>query len=104
LKSHPGSANCLVQWMLSGSTDGNSRTVLDRRNTQDLNGRSITKIFECNECFSVGELFRFIRLTQTGKTSSNQDYLLLTNIEFFGTMNKSTSDCGAIPQRTLHNS
>jgi hypothetical protein len=104
LKSHHGSSNFLIQWTLSGSTDGNSWTVLDRRNTQDLNGRSITKIFECNERFSVGEFYRYIRLTQTGKTASNQDYLLLTNIEFFGTMKNSTSDCGAIPQRILHNS
>jgi hypothetical protein len=104
LKSHSSSSDWFVQWTLLGSTDGNSWTVLDRRHTQDLNGRSITKIFECNENGAVGRFSRYIRLTQTGKTSSNHDYLVLTNIEFFGSMKNFTLDDGAIPQRPLHNS
>jgi hypothetical protein len=104
LKSHSGGGDWFVQWPLLGSTDGNSWTVLDRRHTQDLNGLSIIEIFECNESSRVGSFYRYIRLTQTGKNSSNHDSLKLTNIEFFGSMKNSTSESVTIPQRTLHNS
>jgi hypothetical protein len=60
--------------------------LIDTRNTQDLNGKSITKIFECQSNFSVSNFYRYVRLTQTGKTSHGDDCLALTNIEFFGSI------------------
>jgi hypothetical protein len=104
LKSHHGSDYWFVQWTLSGSTDGNSWTILDRRNTQDMTARSITKIFECNERVPAREFYRYIRLTQTGKNSSSHHHFLLTNIDLFGSMKKSRPDVEAIPQRPLRKS
>jgi hypothetical protein len=86
LKSHSGSQNWFIQWKLQGSVDGNTWSVLDTQNTQDLNGQSKTKIFECHDNSSVLNFYRYIRFTQTGKTSHGQDYLILTNIEFFGSI------------------
>jgi hypothetical protein len=84
LKSDGDDSCHLLQWGLSGSNDGNDWTILDERNTQDLNGNYVTKMFRCNETSSVSQFYRDIRLTQTGKNSSGHDYLLLANIEFFG--------------------
>jgi hypothetical protein len=72
----------LLQWILEGSLDGQRWTILDTRNTQDLNGTFIVKTYECNSRSS--EFFRYIRLRQTGKNSNNADYLMLSEIEFFG--------------------
>jgi hypothetical protein len=104
LKSHNGSSSEFLHWTLSGSTDGNSWIVLDRRNTEDLKGRSITKTLECNERPSVCKFYRYVRLTQTGKNSNNNDYFILTNIEFFGSMVNFMSHDWVIPQPILSNS
>jgi hypothetical protein len=86
LKSDGDSGHPLLQWKLEGSADGSSWTVLDRRNTQDLNGNYVTKVSSCGEMSSQGHFYRYLRLTQTGKNSSNDDHLLLSEIEFFGSM------------------
>jgi hypothetical protein len=85
----------LVEWTVSGSKDGNSWTIVDYQKTQALNGRLLTKLFECGDKSSDSEFYRYFRLTQTGKNSSGTDYLLLSNIEFFGSIVKSTG-CGFI--------
>ena len=38
---------------------------------------------------SDGNYYRFIRLRQTGKTSSNDNYLVLSHIDFYGLINDS---------------
>jgi hypothetical protein len=90
LKSDGDSGYHLVEWQLSGSIDGNKWTIVDDEKTQDLNGKSITKIFHCNVNSSDCQFYRYIRLTQTGKNSSGYDHLELSNIEFFGWMMTST--------------
>jgi hypothetical protein len=87
LKSDGGAFH-LLQWALQGSVDGNSWTDLDRRNTQELNGHYVTKIFPCDqrESSSTPHFYRYIRLTQTGKNSYGDDYLMLGNFECFGWM------------------
>jgi hypothetical protein len=68
LKSDGYGWDHLVQWELSGSGDGNTWVVLDRKQTNDLNGNYITKTYSCNAVQSSGDFYRFIRLQQTGKT------------------------------------
>jgi hypothetical protein len=75
LKSDGDSVGHLVQWTVSGSNDEHSWTVIDRQNTQDLNGPFVTKLFECDERSVVPKFYRYIRLTQTGKTSLGCDSL-----------------------------
>jgi hypothetical protein len=88
LKSDGHGDNHLLQWALQGSVDGNSWTDLDRRNTQELNGNYVTKIFPCeqHESSSTPHFYRYIRLMQTGKESYGYDYLMLGNFECFGCM------------------
>jgi hypothetical protein len=86
LKSDGQNCHHLLQWQLSGSNNGNEWTIVDERNTQELNGNYVTKMYHCSATSSVSQYYRYIRLTQTGKNSSGSDYLMLANIEFFGSM------------------
>jgi hypothetical protein len=88
LKSDGEGSYHLLQWALQGSVDGNSWTDLDRRNTQELNGKYVTKIFPCDqgESSSTPHFYRYIRLMSTGTNSYGNDYLLLGNFECFGWM------------------
>jgi hypothetical protein len=71
----------LRSWIIEGSEDGSSWNVLDERkdNTEADSNHPITT-------FSVSTRMksRFIRLGQTGKCSSNQDWLVLYGFEVFG--------------------
>jgi hypothetical protein len=82
LKSHPGTMNFFIAWVIEGSNDSGSWTELDRRSTRDLVGASIVKTYSCSNTSSTS--FRYLRMRQTGPTSHNFHYLILTNIEFFG--------------------
>jgi hypothetical protein len=101
-----GNTGChLLQWTLQGSMDGHSWTDLDRRNTQELNGRYTTRICPCEQVASSSNLhfYRYIRLLQTGKDSSGYDYLMLGNFECFGYL-MNLGNIGVIPLLNLRNS
>jgi hypothetical protein len=82
--ANEGTRHHLVQWSLDGSNDEESWSSLDRRKTDDLNGRSRVKSYACESVESQGRFFRFIRLTQTGSNSNGDNHLRLANLEFFG--------------------
>ena len=92
LKSRPAGPNYghPVQWVVEGSNDGSNWREVDRRNTQDLNGKSIVKTYSCGS--GKDESFRFIRLRQTGKNAGGNDFLMLSGIEFFGTLFRNSND------------
>jgi hypothetical protein len=82
------------EWVVEGSNDGSGWELLDSRNTEDLNGLSIVKTFNCSTAKS-SDFFRFIRLRQTGVncgagstygSSSWRHYFTFTAAEFFGTL------------------
>jgi hypothetical protein len=83
LKSNYHGYHCFVQWQIEGSNDENTWKSLDSRETKDLWGKSMTKTYKCSKANS-NEFFRFIRMRQTGKDSSLQNFFMLSNIEFFG--------------------
>jgi hypothetical protein len=76
-------ANHLSSWSIEGSHDGQHWEALDRRHTQELNGPFRVCSYEC-QVQTGGVAFRYVRLIQTGKNISRTDYLLITNLEFFG--------------------
>jgi hypothetical protein len=86
-----GGANHLLEWTISSSNDGNSWTIVDHQKTQDLNGKLITKLFECGDRSSISSFHHYLRLTVTGKNLSGYSHLQLLNIEVFGLIVKSTS-------------
>jgi hypothetical protein len=82
LKSDGNNANHLLQWKIEGSNNGNKWECIDFRNTQDLNGKFVTKTFKCSSPSS--HFHRFIRIMQTRKNAYGNDHFMLCNIEFFG--------------------
>lgn len=84
------------KWEVTGSNDGCSWIVLDRRDTdvlcQEGGGGSDGKR-HCFPCKSDDCYFRYIRVTQTGKRQSKKadwdDQFALSEVEFFGTIQKS---------------
>jgi hypothetical protein len=88
LKSTGNGCRYFIQWEIEGSKDGNTWKNLDNRNTKEMGGNFIVKTYACWNA-SPSEFFRFIRMRQTGKNSSNNDHLLLCNIEFFGELKSS---------------
>jgi hypothetical protein len=72
----------MKSWVLEGSVDGESWTEVDRQTDSIAFPGWLTNSFDV----STQEDFRFIRLTQTGKRSDGHDILLLSRVEFFGTL------------------
>jgi hypothetical protein len=75
----------LGSWVLEGSLDGESWTVLDRR-TEDRDSFMISVDRVSSFPVSNGAECRFIRLTQTGMNRDGNLGLYLTAVEFFGTL------------------
>jgi hypothetical protein len=90
LKSREHDSHDPLQWTLNGSMDGKTWTILDSQNTQELRGSCKTNIFRCDNGGSGSYFYRYIRLMHTGKNSSGHDYLVLSNVEFFGSILNST--------------
>jgi hypothetical protein len=73
----------LKNWVIEGSVDGNSWIEIDRReNNTDLNSSYAIKTF--NIC--KVDTFRMIRLRQIGLNHRNDNYLIFTSFELFGTL------------------
>jgi hypothetical protein len=88
MKSGGQSAHNLVQWKLEDSMNEREWKQIDSQNCQHLNGTYLTKTFQCASS-GARQFYRYIRLTQTGDNASNAHYLLLCNIEFYGTLRRS---------------
>ena len=84
IKSDGSGWRHLCNWVIEASVNGEKWEVLDSRNTKDLCGKYIVKTYQCNH--RSDELWRFFRLRQTGSNSSGNNYLYLSEIEFFGTL------------------
>lgn len=71
----------LKSWVLEGTNPGASWSELDRReDNQDLNGKSKVATFS----ISNNGVFQVVRLRQIGPNHYGDNYLIVTNIEFFG--------------------
>jgi hypothetical protein len=73
----------LKSWVVEGSLDGEAWTEIDRKtdneDLHDSTGQASFAVSNSAEC-------RFIRLTQTGETHHEGDYLIIRSLEFFGTL------------------
>ena len=77
----------LKTWVLEASNDGSedSWAVVDsRENNSDLNSSYVIRNFAISA--PPSEVFRFIRLRQTGKNHKGNDYLYLSALELFGAL------------------
>jgi hypothetical protein len=71
----------LKSWVIEGSTDGQWVVLDAQKNNNDLNGKSLLATFRCSgpqrQCSSF-------KLRQTGPNHHDDNYLCITNIEFYG--------------------
>jgi hypothetical protein len=73
----------LKSWVIEGSDDGQTWTQIDRRsNTNDLNGWDKFRTYGVSTVVET----RILRLRQTGKSHSGDDYLAFSAWELFGTL------------------
>ena len=86
LKSHYANTQFFVSWVIEVSDDGSTWEAVDERNTRALVGPNRVKTYECSR--QRDKFVRFVRMRQTGKNSGSDDYLLLSQIEFFGKLTK----------------
>ena len=82
IKTYPCGPNYshLKSWTLEGYKGGQWFELDKRENCNDLNGKSKICTFSC----SFVEEFNIIRLRSTGPNHYGDNYLIVTNIEFFG--------------------
>ena len=72
----------LKNWVIEGSNDRSTWTEIDRKeNNYDLNGRNYQKYYPISQ---LTDEFQFIRIRNIGKNHANNNYLMLTNFEFYG--------------------
>ena len=71
----------MKNWVIEGSSNGQQWVEIDRRDdNNDLNGKSKIATFMC----AAPTESQIVRLRQTGPNHYGDNYLILTNIEFFG--------------------
>lgn len=86
-----GPKNChLMNWCIEGSNNFLKEwTVLDtRRNITSLSSASATQTFEISNKLEQDEYYKFIRIKITGPNDANNYYLMLSSLEFFGSLIK----------------
>ena len=77
----PGN-NHIKSWVFEGSLNGNDWEIVDERtNNSDLNGNGFIFTFDCRQ---MKKQYKSVRIRHTGKTHNDKDFLVITNIEFFG--------------------
>ena len=84
LKSSNYNQNCdshLKSWVIEGSNDRSNWTEINKKeNNYDLYSHN-QKYFPISQ---LTDEFQFIRIRNIGKNHFNDDYLMLTNFEFYG--------------------
>ncbi|KAF2073310.1 hypothetical protein CYY_005363 [Polysphondylium violaceum] len=82
-------ADCLRNWTLQGSMDSKNWTVLVRHsNDSSLNGNFSTCTWPIPNCTQA---YRHFRILQTGRNSSNHNFLSISGIEFYGDLYETRS-------------
>ena len=77
------SCNNLKTWVIEGSNDNSKWEKIDEQN--DFTGLG-DHLQVCTFTISKLKSFRYIRLLQTGKSCSNNNYLVINSFEIYGTL------------------
>ena len=77
-------------WVIEGSNDNLSWTNIDEIRGYKFDSHTHVGVFEIPAGRRSDQYFRYIRLRQVDLNSSNEDYLVLTNLEFFGKIRTKT--------------
>lgn len=81
IRSQYDYVNNLKSWMIEGSIDGNEWTIMDKRLGVDcLKEKNVIARFSIQKPMRC----RFVRLTQLGNNWNDNNFLIISGIEFFG--------------------
>ncbi|OHS99803.1 hypothetical protein TRFO_33674 [Tritrichomonas foetus] len=82
IKTYPCGPNYshMKNWVLEGYSNGQWYEIDKREKNEDLNGKSKIATFACSH-FSE---YNVVRIRQIGPNHYGDNYLIITNIEFFG--------------------
>lgn len=86
IRSNSNESNSLhlKNWVIEGSVDGEVWTQIDEQiNCNSLNGRYYVHTFPLKQS-QLEQEFKYIRIRQTGFNWSNNQYLELCSVEFYG--------------------
>ncbi|KAK8870903.1 hypothetical protein M9Y10_008815 [Tritrichomonas musculus] len=74
-----------MNWVIEGSnTDSNDWTILDtRNNVTSLDDSCASQFFSIQK---ADTFYRYIRIRQTGPNSANHNYLIISALEYFGSI------------------
>lgn len=88
IRTRSDNDNCNPQnWCIevSNTKNDNDWKVIDSRsNVLSIQKKNQIATFDINQQFSPNECYRYIRLRQTGKSTGNFNYLIISALEFFG--------------------
>lgn len=77
----------LQSWCIEGSNNKENWTVLDsRKDDRSLVGKSYANTFEIESGKESNDFFRYLRIRQTNVNSDGKYWLILSALEFFGTI------------------
>lgn len=74
-------------WVIEVSNTGNNddwRLIDKRENVASLSKSSATETFDIQTQLTSNESYRYIRLRQTGKSTGDYNYLVISSLEYFG--------------------
>ncbi|KAK8887933.1 hypothetical protein M9Y10_038992 [Tritrichomonas musculus] len=75
-----------MSWLIEGSNDAENWTTLDsQKNVTYLDGKSLVHTFDIKALQKVN-FFRYLRIRQTSKNSGNDDLLVISALEYFGSI------------------
>ena len=75
-----------MSWLIEGSNDAENWTTLDsQKNVTYLDGKSLVHTFDI-KALQKDNFFRYLRIRQTSKNSGNDDYLVISALEYFGSI------------------
>lgn len=76
----------LQSWIIQGSNDDENYERIDEKiNSNDLNSNCAFHTYKIEEKVQP---YRFIKITMTGKNHAGTDFMVIRNIEFFGTLSQ----------------
>lgn len=84
LKSMKNTTNKLINWEIVGSNDLKNWKQIDERHINEWGGNYNEASYTVDD--NNQQMFRYFQLRLKGKDSSNENYIDLSSIEFFGTI------------------
>ena len=87
LKSYPGGNVNIINWNIEGSNDGEKWEILDsQRDSSALTSSNAEVTFEMKNKPHNDEYYRYLRIHQTGQNNNNDYRMIISSIEYFGSI------------------